>query len=156
MNKRDLKADLEKFEKINEIIPEPTGDFIRDVVAPHALQRAIAAEEEVERLKEENTHLQEWRDRKYHVDDVSRSYWQRQTAKIKHLIPDEDKPGIGSIVKMLLLKESQLQDVLNTLQWYADIDHHLIDWDEGGSEVDGDAGKRAKAAIQRIQEGKQS
>ncbi|MCY9764825.1 hypothetical protein M5X06_31050 [Paenibacillus alvei] len=51
MNKRDLKADLEKFEKINKIIPEPCGDFIRDVVAPHALRRAIAAEEENEWLK---------------------------------------------------------------------------------------------------------
>ncbi|MCY7486399.1 hypothetical protein M5X00_17415 [Paenibacillus alvei] len=57
MNNRDLQADLENFEKINKLIPEPTGDFIRDVVAPHALKRAIAAEEEVERLKEEKERI---------------------------------------------------------------------------------------------------
>lgn len=55
MNKRDLKADLELIESMNKHFVEESGDFVRDVVFPHALRRAIAAEEELERMKEQRT-----------------------------------------------------------------------------------------------------
>lgn len=87
MNKRDLKEDLEKFEKINEIIPEPCGDFIRDVVAPHALKRAIAAEEEVERLKvvnrSQSRYTEEMQSRAHHYQVLS--------EKLQEQLHDADK-----------------------------------------------------------------
>lgn len=63
MNKRDLKADLEIVESMNRCL-EDSGDFVREVVLPHALKRAIAAEEEVEKLKKQ---LQASRDSVYGI-----------------------------------------------------------------------------------------
>lgn len=109
MNKRDLKADLEKIRKINELAPEPTGDFVRDVVLPHALHRAIAAEQEVERLR-----------------------------------------GL-------------INTATNTLKWYAHEESYRQEWVPLSethfdgyyevAEIMEEKGARARAAIQRIQEG---
>ena len=52
MEKRDLMIDLEIVEAINRQIELSDGEnHISQVVLPHALRRAIAAEEENERLK---------------------------------------------------------------------------------------------------------
>lgn len=50
MNKRDLKKDLEILESITRNTSE-IEDMVYEIVTPHALRRAIAAEEEVERLQ---------------------------------------------------------------------------------------------------------
>ncbi|NGP58794.1 hypothetical protein FLT15_10565 [Paenibacillus thiaminolyticus] len=100
--------------------------------------------EEIERLKGKNKHLQEWREAKERIDDVSHVWWHEETAKIKHLFPLENSPGIGQIVEMLLLKETQLQDALTALNWYVD-----CNWEE----YEGDSGVTAAEAITRIQEG---
>lgn len=51
MNKRDPKADLEMIDTFDQCFSEQTDDFVRDVVLPHALRRAIAAEAEVDQLR---------------------------------------------------------------------------------------------------------
>lgn len=51
MNKRDLKKDLGILESITKN-PSEIEDMVYEVVAPHAIRRAIAAEEEVERLNQ--------------------------------------------------------------------------------------------------------
>ena len=56
MEKRDLKADLAKLEHMYDILG-PTNDFMRNVLLKDALQRAIVAEEELDRLREENERL---------------------------------------------------------------------------------------------------
>ncbi|NEZ45556.1 hypothetical protein, partial [Paenibacillus alvei] len=51
MNKRDLKKDFGILESITRNTSE-IEDMVYEVVAPHAIRRAIAAEEEVERLNQ--------------------------------------------------------------------------------------------------------
>lgn len=111
-------------------------DDIFDLI--NDLQEARA---EVERQKDKNKHLQDWREAKERIDDVTRSWWHEETAKIKHIFPLENSPGIGQIVERLLLKESHLQDALNTLD-------KIVDYGDGCA-VD-----MALTTIQRLQEGK--
>lgn len=85
-------------------------DDILDLI--NDLQEARA---EIERQKDKNKHLQDWREAKERIDDVTRSWWHEETAKIKHIFPFENSPGIGQIVERLLLKESHLQDALTVI-----------------------------------------
>ncbi|NGP58175.1 hypothetical protein FLT15_07150 [Paenibacillus thiaminolyticus] len=104
--------------------------------------------EEIERLKGKNKHLQEWREAKERIDDVSHVWWHEETAKIKHLFPLENSPGIGQIVARLLLKESQLQDALNTMIEAKE----RLPWGDAENSV-GIVIPMLSQAIQRIQEG---
>ncbi|MFW5438860.1 hypothetical protein [Paenibacillus apiarius] len=127
MNKRDLAADLKL---LNTVEGQDEQDMLSEV-AKHAIERAIAAEEEVERLKEEteekNKAIEELHERASYYAHV------RDNA-----------------VKVGYKQAQQLQDALNTLQEIGII--CPFEQTRQTLRISSAVGE----AIQRIQEGKNS
>lgn len=142
MNKRDLLADLEIVESMNRCLEK---DYVREEILPHALKRAIAAEEEVERLKKQ---LQASRDSVYGIScEADEARCERNELKVQ--------------VERLREENERLTKSVANWQWYA-IKHLEAErkFGEAMRELerivdygDGYAVDMAMAAIQRIQEG---
>lgn len=81
---KEIQRDLHEDLKIMTLIPkdpdEPV-DMVHDVVTPHAIRRAIAAEEEVERLTAENT-VKSAAIKKYENDA---EYWYQESEKARSM-----------------------------------------------------------------------
>lgn len=156
MNKRDLKADLELIESMNKHFVEESGDFVREEILPHALKRAIAAEEEVERLKKQ---LQASRDSVYGISceaDEARCERNELKVQVERLskVIGSQKFEIDALdleieyleeeTKKVERLQALLQDSLKTMQ-------------EAVNDIDCEYPQTARIglekAIQRIQEG---
>lgn len=110
--KRDLEADL----KVLTIIPKDPSEpvnMVHDVVAPHALRRAIEAERQLTEKDEENKQLmsiaEDWQRQYVQAEGVIREkdatikkfeddalYWYRETEKTRsmYLAAHDEKVGL--------------------------------------------------------------
>lgn len=145
MNKRDLLADLEIVESMNRCLEK---DYVREEILPHALKRAIAAEEEVERLKKQ---LQASRDSVYGISceaDEARCERNELKVQVERLskVIGSQKFEIDALdleieyleeeTKKVERLQALLQDSLKTMQWeYENLPDDMIEALESGDRL---------------------